>query len=54
MNLILSKITYYIGDLVSRFLYFDCFGWLYPLYRKLMIISYELDAEEKVWHNKDE
>lgn len=49
MNLILSKILYYIGDLVSKFLYFDCFSWLYPLYRKIMILSSELDKDGKIW-----
>ena len=49
MTLILSKILYYIGDLVSKFLYFDCFSWLYPLYRKIMILSSELDKDGKIW-----
>lgn len=49
MKLILSKILYYIGDLVSKFLYFDCFSWLYPLYRKIMILSSELDKDGKIW-----
>ena len=49
MTLILSKILYYIGDLVSKFLYFDCFSWLYPLYRKIMTLSCDLDKDGKVW-----
>lgn len=51
MKLIASKIIYYCGDLVSRFLYFDCFGWLYPLYNKIMISSSKLDKEGKIWNN---
>ena len=51
MRLILSKILYYIGDLISKFLYFNCFGWLYPLYSKIMILSSKLDKEYKIWHN---
>jgi len=49
MRLILSKILYYIGDLISKFLYFDCFSWLYPLYRKIMILSFDLDKDGKIW-----
>ena len=49
MTLILSKILYYVGDLVSKFLYFDCFSWLYPLYRKIMTLSCDLDKDGKVW-----
>ena len=52
MRILLSKILYYVGDLVSKFLYFDFFSWLYPLYRKIMILSSELDKEGKVWENK--
>lgn len=52
MRILLSKILYYVGDLVSKFLYFDFFSWMYPLYRKIMILSFELDKEGKVWENK--
>ena len=49
MKLILSKILYYIGDLISKFLYYDCFSWLYPLYSKIMILSSDLDKDGKTW-----
>lgn len=49
MRLILSKILYYIGDLISKFLYYDCFSWLYPLYSKIMILSSKIDKEAKLW-----
>lgn len=49
MKLILSKFLYYCGDLVSRFLYFNCFSWLYPFYNKIMLLSCKLDKEGKVW-----
>ena len=49
MKIILSKVLYYVGDLVSRFLYFDCLSWLYPLYRKIMLLSCDLDRDNKVW-----
>ncbi len=52
MRTLFSKILYYVGDLVSKFLYFDFFSWMYPLYRKIMILSSELDKEGKVWENK--
>tara|TARA_B100000029_G_scaffold293293_1_gene286813 strand:+ start:3474 stop:3605 length:132 start_codon:yes stop_codon:yes gene_type:complete len=38
-----------VGDLVSWFLRFNHFGWLYPFYRKVMILSSELDKDGKVW-----
>jgi len=49
MKTILSKVFYYMGDFVSKFLYWECFGWLYPFYNKLMIISVKLDKGRKVW-----
>ena len=54
MTSILSKILYYIGDLVSKFLYFDSFSWLYPLYRKIMNLSSNLDKDGKVWKNNED
>jgi len=55
MRLIASKILYYCGDLVSNFLYFEWMGAvLYPIYKKLMLWSSELDKEGKIWHNVDE
>ena len=51
MRTFLSKLLYYIGDLVSKLLYWDCLGWLYPLYNKLMIASSKLDKSGKVWNH---
>ncbi len=28
---------------------YDCFAWLYPLYSRIMILSCDLDKDEKVW-----
>jgi hypothetical protein len=53
MKLILSNILYYCGDLVSKLLCFNSFGWLYPLYRKIMILSSKLDKNGKVWKGID-
>ena len=49
MKTFLSKVLYYVGDLVSWFLRFNCFSWLYPLYRKIMLLSCDLDRDGKVW-----
>lgn len=49
MRLILSKILYFFGDLISKLFYYDCFGWLYPLYSKIMILSSNLDKDGKIW-----
>ena len=55
MNLILSKILYHAGDLISKLFYYDCFAWLYPLYSRIMSLSCNLDKDGKIWHNiKDE
>ena len=51
MRILLSKILYYVGDMVSWFLGFTCFSWLYPFYSKIMILSSELDKDGKVWKN---
>lgn len=49
MKLILSKILYYLGDLISKFLYFNCFSWLYKYYAKIMLLSSKLDKDGKIW-----
>ena len=46
MRLILSRILFYIGDTISNLLYFEWMGIvLYPIYKKLMIWSSELDKD---------
>jgi len=55
VRLILSRILFYIGDTISNLLYFEWLGVvLYPVYKKLMIWSSELDKEGKVWNNINE
>lgn len=49
IKLILSNVFYGLGHLVSIFLYCDCFAFLYPVYKKLMIWSSDLDKDGKVW-----
>lgn len=49
MNKVLSKVLYYTGDCVSKFLYFNCLSWLYPIYNKIMLLSCKLDKEGEVW-----
>ena len=53
MKLILSKILYYIADLISKSFYYDFFckmsKFLYPIYSKLMIWSSNLDKNGKIW-----
>ena len=51
MRLILSKILYWMGHGVSVFLYCDLLYFLYPVYKKLMIWSSDLDKDGKVWDN---
>ena len=41
----LSWLFYWLGDAVSRPMeWFDCMFWLYPVYNKLMIWSYNLQV----------
>lgn len=49
MKVILSKILYHIGDLISKLMNYDCFAWLYPLYNRIMGLSCALDKNGKVW-----
>ena len=49
MKLILAHVFYYLGDFVSRLMYWDWLGFLYPVYNKLMIWSSDLDEEGVIW-----
>ena len=52
MRLILSKMLFYIGDTISNLLHFKWLGIvLYPIYKKLMIWSSELDENGVIWHD---
>ena len=53
MKIILSKLLYMLGHLVSVFLYCDWLCFLYPVYNKLMIWSSDLDKDGKVWNNNN-
>lgn len=49
MKLLLSKLLYHAGDLISRttMRWGDGFG--YPVYSKLMLWSVDLDTKQKLW-----
>ena len=49
MKTLASRLLYYMGHLVSIFLYCDYLAFLYPVYKKLMIWSSDLDKDGKVW-----
>jgi len=50
MKLAFSKLFYYIGDSISNLLYFEWMGiLLYPVYKRLMIWSSELDTNNVIW-----
>lgn len=49
MKLALAYILYYVGDVISRFLYYNMFSFMYPLYNWLMLKSVALDTHEKIW-----
>lgn len=55
MKTYLSKVFYFLGDLVSYFLYLEITSIIaYPIYRKLMLISIALDTNNIVWENVEE
>ncbi len=50
MKTYLSKVFYFLGDLVSYLLHYNITGIIfYPLYRRLMLISVKLDVNNVVW-----
>jgi hypothetical protein len=51
IKIILSWILYQIGHLISILMRCDLFAWLYPAYKKIMVLSSDLDTKDKVWHN---
>lgn len=54
MKTYLSKIFYFLGDLVSHLLHYNITGTIfYPFYRRLMLISISLDKNNIVWQNKE-
>jgi hypothetical protein len=51
MKIFLSKFLYYIGHIISIFMMCDLLSFLYPVYKKLMIWSSNLDKDGKVWED---
>jgi hypothetical protein len=49
MKILLSKILYYCGHFVSILIRCGFFSFLYPVYKKLMLWSCDLDKDGKVW-----
>jgi hypothetical protein len=45
---ILAHVLYYLGHFVSKFLTITR-GYAYPLYCKLMLWSFDLDTQGKIW-----
>ena len=48
----LSKVFYFLGNLVSIFKWKLTGTIFYPLYRRLMLISIKLDINNIIWENK--
>jgi hypothetical protein len=51
MKIILSKILYYIGHFISILMRCDLLSFLYPVYKKIMLWSSDLDKDGEVWEN---
>ena len=53
MKTYLSKVFYFLGDLVSHLLRYNITSIVfYPIYRRLMLISISLDKNNIVWQNE--
>ena len=50
----LALVLYYLGDWISRPMTMFDIGWLYPVYSKLMLWSYDLDTEKRIWNDADQ
>ena len=54
MKTYLSKVFYFLGDLVSHLLRYNITSIVfYPIYRRLMLISISLDKNNIVWENTE-
>lgn len=54
MKTYLSKIFYFLGDLISHLLHNNITSiFSYPIYRRLMLISISLDKNNIVWDNSE-
>jgi len=49
MRLLLSKILYHIGDIISLTTMRWLNGFGYSFYSKVMLLSCDLDTEGKIW-----
>ena len=49
MKQLASTVLYHIGDWVSRPMLNYDWGWLYPIYNRIMLLSSELDINHKIW-----
>lgn len=49
MKLIISKILYYFGDIISRTTMRWGEGFGYTIYNKVMLLSVTLDTDGKLW-----
>lgn len=49
MRLILVWLLYSVGHMLSYLLAVNCFSWVYPVYKWLMIKSSDLDIDCVVW-----
>ena len=54
MKTYLSKVFYFLGDVVSFLLHYNITSIIfYPIYRWLMLVSISLDKNNIVWENKE-
>ena len=52
MKTVLVYILYYLGDFVSKLMYWDSLSFLYPVYNKLMYWSSSLDDNNVLWKSE--
>ena len=51
VKLLFSHLFYHLGDLISRTTMRWGKGYGYPVYNRLMLLSSDLDTENKLWKN---
>ena len=50
----LALVLFHLGDWISRPMTMLDIGWLYTVYSKLMLWSYDLDTEKRIWKDVDQ
>ena len=53
MKLVMAYVFYFLGDFVSKLMYWDLLSFLHPVYNKLMLWSCDLDEDGMIWKSNE-